>query len=98
MPGGGRKQRHRSSLQVEREPEVDVFGLRQQVIGDYASYIRSFFTIRDERIRTKVDAALAEGHLWPDPLLQLSPAFEPGETIDELIASGDLHPETRKIF
>lgn len=77
---------------------MDVFGLRHQVIGDYASYIRSFFTIRDERIRAKVDAALTEGHLWPDPLLQLSPAFEPGETIDELIAAGELHPETRKIF
>ena len=45
-----------------------------------------------------VDVALAEGHLWPDPLLQLSPAFEPGESIDELIATGELHPETRKIF
>jgi ATP-dependent helicase YprA (DUF1998 family)/very-short-patch-repair endonuclease len=77
---------------------MDVFGLRQQVIGDYASYIRSFFTINDERIRAKVDAALADGHLWPDPLLQLSPAFESGETIDELIVAGDLHPETRKIF
>jgi ATP-dependent helicase YprA (DUF1998 family)/very-short-patch-repair endonuclease len=77
---------------------MDVFGLRQQVIGDYASYIRSFFTIRDERIKAKVDAALAEGHLWPDPLLQLSPAFEAGETIEELITAGELHPETRKIF
>lgn len=77
---------------------MDVFGLRNRVIGDYASYIRSFFTIRDERIKEKVDAALAEGHLWPDPLLQLSPAFEPGETIEELITNGELHPEARKIF
>jgi hypothetical protein len=77
---------------------MDVFGLRNRVIGDYASYIRSFFTIRDERIKEKVDVALAEGHLWPDPLLQLSPAFEPGETIEELIASGELRPEARKIF
>src|SRR5215510_1244050 len=77
---------------------MDVFGLRNQVIGDYASYIRSFFTIRDARIKEKVDAALAEGHLWPDPLLQLSPAFEPGETIEELITRGELHPEARKIF
>jgi len=77
---------------------VDVFDLRQRVIGEYADYIRSFFTIRDERIKAKVDQALAAGHLWPDPLLQLSPAFEPGESIEELIASGELHPETRKIF
>ena len=77
---------------------MDVFDLRQRVIGEYADYVRSFFTIRDERIRARVDAALSEGHLWPDPLLQLSPAFEPGESIDQLIASGELHPETKKIF
>lgn len=77
---------------------MDVFDLRQQVIGEYADYIRSFFTIRDARIKERVDVALAEGHLWPDPLLQLSPAFEPGETIEQLIAAGDLHAEARKIF
>ncbi|MBZ0238284.1 MAG: DEAD/DEAH box helicase [Deltaproteobacteria bacterium] len=77
---------------------MDVFDLRQRVIGEYADYVRSFFTIRDERIRARVDAALAEGHLWPDPLLQLSPAFEPGESIEELISGGELHPETKKIF
>jgi ATP-dependent helicase YprA (DUF1998 family)/very-short-patch-repair endonuclease len=77
---------------------VDAFGLRDRVIADYASYIRSFFTIRDERIRQLVDDALTQGHLWPDPLVQLSPAFEPGETIEDLIAAGALHPETRKIF
>ena len=77
---------------------MDVFDLRQRVIGEYAAYLRSFFTIRDTRISELVDAALAEGHLWPDPLLQLSPAFEPGETIEELIAAGELHEETRRIF
>src|SRR5688572_13744284 len=77
---------------------MDVFDLRERVIGEYAGYIRSFFTIRDPRIKEKVDAALAEGHLWPDPLLQLSPAFEPGETIEQLIAAGEVHPDARKIF
>lgn len=90
--------KHRSRLQVERELEVDVFGLRQQVIGDYASCIGSFFKICDERIRTKMDAALTKGHFWPDPLLQLSSAFEPGETTDKLTAAGEMPPETRKIF
>lgn len=40
---------------------MDVFGLRDRVIADYARYIRSFFTIRDERILRLVDDALAEG-------------------------------------
>ncbi len=77
---------------------MDVFDLRQRVIDDYSGYIRSFFTIRDERIAERVEAALAEGLLWPHPLVQLSPSFEPGESLEQLIAAGDLHPETRRIF
>mgnify|MGYP001007921499 CR=1 FL=1 len=77
---------------------MDVFELRGQVIDDYASYVRSFFTIRDPRVETLVENALTDGQLWPDPLLQLSPSFEPGETLDELIAAGELHAEARRIF
>lgn len=49
--------------------DVDGFGLRDRVIADYASYIQSFFTIRDERIRQLVDDALRQWHLWLDSLL-----------------------------
>ncbi len=77
---------------------MDVFDLRQRVIHDYSSYIRSFFTIRDPRIDALVRDELDGGLLWPDPLLQLSPSFEPGESLADLIAAGDLHPETARIF
>jgi very-short-patch-repair endonuclease len=77
---------------------VDVFDLRRRVIDDYASYVRSFFAIRDERIRAHVDAELEGGRLWPEPLLQVSPAFEPGDSLDQLIAAGELHPDARSIF
>ena len=42
---------------------MDVFDLRRRVIDDYAGYVRSFFAIRDERIRARVDAELAAGRL-----------------------------------
>jgi hypothetical protein len=77
---------------------VDVFDLRRRVIDEYASYVRSFFAIRDERIRAHVDAELAAGRLWPEPLLQVSPAFEPGDSLDALISAGELHPSCRDIF
>ncbi len=77
---------------------MDVFDLRHRVIDDYARYVRSFFTIRDARIRAHVDAELAAGRLWPEPLIQVSPAFEPGESLEELIAAGELHPDCRRIF
>nr|BBH91650.1 RNA helicase [Thermosporothrix sp. COM3] len=36
--------------------------------------------------------------LWPMPLLQLNPRFEPGCTIDELVREGILHPSCQTIF
>jgi len=54
---------------------VNVFELRQRLVDDYADYTRSFVVIRDERIRERVDAELEAGLLWPDPIVQLNPAF-----------------------
>ena len=65
---------------------------------DYASYTRSFIRIADERIHNAVDSEIERGLLWPDPLLQLNPAFEPGATIDQLVQQGLLHEECGRIF
>jgi len=77
---------------------MDVFSLRNRLINDYASYVQSFIHLRDPLINKKVYDSLTEGLLWPDPLIQLNPAFEPGEWIEELVAGGALHPECSKIF
>src|SRR5690349_15350883 len=77
---------------------MDVFELRRQLVNDYAEYVQSFLDIADERIRTLVDESLAQGLLWPHPLIQLNPAFERGETIDALVGQGVLHEECRRIF
>jgi ATP-dependent helicase YprA (DUF1998 family) len=77
---------------------VDVFALRDALIRDYADYVRSFIEIRDPRIREQVDRELEAGRLWPDPLIQLNPGFEPGGSIDDLVAEGLLHTECSRIF
>ncbi|MBE0610770.1 MAG: DEAD/DEAH box helicase, partial [Dehalococcoidia bacterium] len=77
---------------------MDVFGLRDHVIGDYASYVKSFVRIRDPQIRNFVDSELESGVLWPSPLVQLNPAYAPGGSIDELVSEGLLHPECGRIF
>lgn len=77
---------------------MDVFGLRQGITNDYAAYVRSFIRIADERISRRVSADLDAGVLWPDPLVQLNPSFEPGSTIDQLVADGILHPECGRAF
>jgi ATP-dependent helicase YprA (DUF1998 family) len=77
---------------------MNVFDLRQQLVGDYSSYISSFINIRDPRIREYVDEKLSGGLLWPDPLIQINPAFEPGHWVDELITQGLLHPTCNSVF
>ncbi len=77
---------------------MDIFAFRDRLIADYSSYISSFINIRDERIRDVVDQSLGEGALWPEPLIQLNPSFEPGEGIEDLVAQDVLHPECSKIF
>jgi ATP-dependent helicase YprA (DUF1998 family) len=77
---------------------MDVFGLRDRVIGDYADYVRSFIRIKDPQIAEYVQDQLQQGRLWPDPLVQLNPSFEPGDTVEELAARGALAGECRRIF
>lgn len=42
---------------------MNIFDLRNQLIGDYASYINSFIHIRDLRIRQYVEQKFQEGNL-----------------------------------
>lgn len=77
---------------------MDVFDLRDKVIHDYGSYVRSFLEIRDERIREYVAREMDEGYLWPEPLIQLNPAFAPGEPMSTLVEADVLHPECLRIF
>ena len=39
---------------------MNVFELRERLISDYSSYIRSFINIRDERIDTLVSSVLTK--------------------------------------
>lgn len=41
---------------------------------------------------------LDTGVLWPEPLIQLNPSFEPGDWVDDLVSQQVLHPECSKIF
>src|SRR5271170_1813561 len=77
---------------------MNVFDLRNRLVGDYASYTRSFIKIADRRILEKVESELNAGAFWPEPMLQLNPTFLPGGTIDELVSAGRLHTECGKIF
>ena len=77
---------------------MDVFELHRDLIHDYSDYTRSFIRIADRRINEAVENEIAAGLLWPEPLLQLNPSFEPGATIEQLVADGTLHEECDRIF
>jgi hypothetical protein len=54
---------------------MSIFDLHTAVLADYRDFVRSFFIVADERVRQFVEQALvAEARLWPDFLLQVSPA------------------------
>ncbi len=77
---------------------MDVFALRERIIDEYRRYVSGFLAIREPRIREFVEHYFAKGYLWPEPLVQLNPAFAPGRSIDELAAQGVLHRECAAIF
>jgi hypothetical protein len=77
---------------------MNVFDLRDQLVDDYKSYVSSFIEIRDDRIKEHVEEQLNSGLLWPEPLIQLNPAFQPGDYVDGLVDKGVLHKSCKAIF
>lgn len=77
---------------------MDVFDLRKQVVDDYASFARSFTQIRAVDLKAQIDAIYAQDKFWPEPLLQITPYYEPGGNVDALAADGSIDPTTAQIF
>jgi hypothetical protein len=55
---------------------MDVFSLRDTVVGEYQKFATSFTTIHAEDIRQQVEAIYAEGRFWPEPLIQINPSYK----------------------
>jgi ATP-dependent helicase YprA (DUF1998 family) len=78
---------------------VSIFDLHAQVLADYRDFVRLFFIVSDERAWQFVEQALVEeARLWPDFLLQVSPAYARPATVDDLIVQNVMHAITARIF
>jgi hypothetical protein len=77
---------------------MDVFSLRDTVVGEYEKFATSFTTIAAADIRAQVEAIYAEGRFWPEPLIQINPSYLRGLSIDALVADGALDPRTADVF
>jgi hypothetical protein len=65
----------------------------------YRSYVDTYQTIRNDRIRAWLHERIEEGRfLWRAPFLTLSRRFQPGERMEALVAEGLLHPAIPRIF
>ena len=77
---------------------MDVFRLRDDLVGAYREYATSFMQFRDDRVRDKVNEALDAGKLWPHPSVGLNPSFEPGNTVGEAGQGGGVASPHRAHF
>lgn len=77
---------------------MDVFALRERVVDEYRRYVSGFVAVTDPRTRDFVEGYFSGDRLWPEPLVQLNPAFEPGRWMADLVKDGVLHPECETIF
>lgn len=78
---------------------MSIFNRHSTVLADYRDCVRAFFIGADKRARRFVEHALVEeARLWPDFLLQVSPAYARAATVDELAARSVLHETTAHIF
>jgi superfamily II DNA/RNA helicase len=77
---------------------MDVFKLRDAVVNEYRSYVESFVRVYDKRTDDFVRQKLADGHLWPEAVLQLNPAYEPTDTLGELTRRSVIEETTARFF
>ena len=77
---------------------MDVFSLRDDVIGAYKRFATSFTTIRARDIRTQVEKIYATDRYWPEPLLQINPNYQRTTDVAALVKDGSLEPQMAEIF
>jgi len=78
---------------------MSIIQLHQAALQDYVDFVRSYIWIRDKRVWEFVEReVLQAAQYWPEPMLQLSPAYRLDQTLDELAQQGLIHPETARIF
>ena len=79
-------------------PALDVFALRDSVVGEYERFATSFTTIHAPDIREQIEDIYAGSRYWPEPLIQINPSYKRSTDVGTLVAGGVLHPGCADIF
>lgn len=70
----------------------------KEVVDNYRSYLKSFLSIRDERIKEKVEKAFNSDGFLPEPLIQFNPEYEKSEPLKNLVNSGYVTEDLPRVF
>ena len=76
----------------------NVFRFRDDLIGAYSSFSRSFIQIKAQDIYEEIEKEYQVGRYWPEPLIQINPNYERKDTVQSLSEQGDLHQKCAQIF
>lgn len=77
---------------------MDVFSLRDAVVGEYKKFATSFTKIFAEDIRRQVEAIYASDRYWPEPLIQINPRYKHTTGVQKLVAEKVLDTRCAEIF
>lgn len=77
---------------------MDIFNFRNLLTRDYSEYARSFIHVTTHDVEARVQQAFDAQELWPEPLVQLNPAFAPGASVPDLVKADKLHPLCADVF
>jgi ATP-dependent helicase YprA (DUF1998 family) len=78
---------------------MNIIDLYDNLKHSYKDYLKSFVTIKDNRIKEKVQEAINSEKLWPESLIQFNPNFAKGIGVTEMIAKGlPIHADLVKFF
>jgi superfamily II DNA/RNA helicase len=78
---------------------MNIIDLYDNLKHSYKDYLKSFVTIKDNRIKEKVQEAINSEKLWPESLIQFNPNFAKGIGVTEMIAKGlPIHTDLVKFF
>ena len=83
---------------ADSAPTLDVFALRDSVVGEYKRFATSFTTIHAPDIREQVEGIYAGDRYWPEPLIQINPSYKCSTDVGALVESGVLNPGCADIF
>lgn len=78
---------------------MNIIEIYDNLKSNYKSYIGSFISIKDSRIKQKVFEAIQDERLWPKALIQFNPNYAKGIDVAKMIENGlPIHRDLEKFF